>query len=154
MPESMCIQPPLFLNKTAYPPPKSHRRHAMRQDSKQGWGFECVIRPALPRHTHSGPDPTTPPMFLQLPAITPLPPETFTRPLALLEESEFGFDAEENEIEGPVEAVLGIVAGDSTRILGDRLQRYRHCLSRTGHPRASAVQHAWAVRLALPYRRT
>jgi FtsP/CotA-like multicopper oxidase with cupredoxin domain len=100
------------------------------------------------------PDPTTPPMFLQLPAITPLPPETFTRPLALLEEAEFGFDAEENEVEGPVEAVLGTVAADPTRILGDRLQGYRHCLSRTGHPRASAVQHAWAVRLALPYRRT
>jgi len=32
------------------------------------------------------PDPTTPLEFLQLPAITPLPPETVTRPLALLEE--------------------------------------------------------------------
>ena len=32
------------------------------------------------------PDPTTPPLFLQLPAITPLPAPTTTRPLALLEE--------------------------------------------------------------------
>ena len=32
------------------------------------------------------PDPTTPPQFLVLPAITPLPPATVTRPLALMEE--------------------------------------------------------------------
>ena len=48
------------------------------------------------------PDPTTPPMFLQLPAIAPLPAETTTRPLALLEMmSEFH--------DGPAEAVLGNV---------------------------------------------
>jgi FtsP/CotA-like multicopper oxidase with cupredoxin domain len=52
------------------------------------------------------PDPTTPPQFLQLPAITPLPAETRTRPLALLEElSPFFADA-------PAEALLGTVAGD------------------------------------------
>ena len=52
------------------------------------------------------PDPTTPPMFLQLPAITPLPAATVTRPLALLEEmSAFFADA-------PAEAVLGTIAGD------------------------------------------
>ena len=52
------------------------------------------------------PDPTTPPMFLQLPSITPLPPATVTRPLALLEEmSAFFADA-------PAETLLGTVAGD------------------------------------------
>jgi FtsP/CotA-like multicopper oxidase with cupredoxin domain len=52
------------------------------------------------------PDPTTPPMFLQLPAIAPLPAATVTRPLALLEEmSAFFADA-------PVEARLGTIAGD------------------------------------------
>ena len=52
------------------------------------------------------PDPTTPPQFLQLPAIAPLPPATVTRPLALLEEmSAFFADA-------PAETLLGTVAGD------------------------------------------
>ncbi len=52
------------------------------------------------------PDPTTPPRFLQLPAIPLLPPATVTRPLALLEEmSAFFGDA-------PAETLLGIVAGD------------------------------------------
>jgi FtsP/CotA-like multicopper oxidase with cupredoxin domain len=60
------------------------------------------------------PDPTTPPMFLQLPAITPLPPETGTRPLALIEKAGVGFDADGNEVEGPVEALLGTVGPDST----------------------------------------
>ncbi len=51
-------------------------------------------------------DPTTPPQFLQLPAITPLPAPTVTRPLALLEEaSPFFADA-------PAEALLGTVVGD------------------------------------------
>ena len=51
------------------------------------------------------PDPTTPPQFLQLPAITPLPMETVTRPLGLIERmSEFH--------EGPAEAMLGIVDGE------------------------------------------
>jgi FtsP/CotA-like multicopper oxidase with cupredoxin domain len=50
-------------------------------------------------------DASTPPAFLQLPAITPLPPATLTRPLALLEEaSEF--------TDGPAEALLGTVDGD------------------------------------------
>jgi spore coat protein A len=57
-------------------------------------------------------DPTTPPQFLQLPAITLLPVATVTRPLALLEEAGVGFDAGGEEVEGPVEAVLGTVAGD------------------------------------------
>jgi FtsP/CotA-like multicopper oxidase with cupredoxin domain len=53
------------------------------------------------------PDPTTPPQFLVLPAIAPLPAETFTRPLAMLEVAETfeGFD-------GPVEAMLGTVGND------------------------------------------
>ena len=58
------------------------------------------------------PDPTTPPQYLQLPAITPLPSETVVRHLALIEEAGEGFDDEENEVEGPVEALLGTVAGD------------------------------------------
>jgi FtsP/CotA-like multicopper oxidase with cupredoxin domain len=53
-----------------------------------------------------GTDPSTPPQFLQFPAITALPAATFTRPLALLEHGEtipeIGFD-------GPIEATLGVV---------------------------------------------
>jgi FtsP/CotA-like multicopper oxidase with cupredoxin domain len=56
------------------------------------------------------PDPTTPPQFLVLPAITPLTGGT-TRPLALIEKSDVGFDADGNEVEGPVEALLGTVSG-------------------------------------------
>jgi spore coat protein A len=58
------------------------------------------------------PDPTTPTQYLVPPAITPLPPATETRPLALLEEAGIGFDAEGNEVEGPVEALLGTIDGD------------------------------------------
>lgn len=53
-----------------------------------------------------GADRTTPAQFLQLPAIVPLPPETVTRPLALLEEMSMYFD------DAPVAALLGTVAGD------------------------------------------
>jgi FtsP/CotA-like multicopper oxidase with cupredoxin domain len=52
-----------------------------------------------------GGDPTTPPQFLQLPAIRPLPVETATRPLALLEMMSMFHD-------GPAEAVLGMVDAD------------------------------------------
>ena len=45
-------------------------------------------------------DPTTPPMYLQLPAPVPLPAEIRTRPLALLEMMSMFHD-------GPVEAMLG-----------------------------------------------
>ncbi|MGE5252157.1 MAG: multicopper oxidase family protein [Bacteroidota bacterium] len=48
------------------------------------------------------PDPTTPPQFLQLPAVTPLPAETLTRPLALVEMMSMYWD-------GPAEAMLGNV---------------------------------------------
>src|SRR5690606_29568444 len=51
-------------------------------------------------------DDSTPPQFLQLPPIAPLPPETATRPLALLEGMSEHFD------DAPVAAFLGTVAGD------------------------------------------
>jgi FtsP/CotA-like multicopper oxidase with cupredoxin domain len=54
-------------------------------------------------------DPTTPPRYLQLPAITPLPAPVRTRPLALIERMGMGEDADDEELEGPVEALLGIV---------------------------------------------
>ena len=53
------------------------------------------------------PDPTTPPQFLVLPPITPLPPATVTRRLALLEELSRFFD------DTPVETELGIVSWGS-----------------------------------------
>jgi FtsP/CotA-like multicopper oxidase with cupredoxin domain len=52
-------------------------------------------------------------MFLQLPAIVPLPPETVTRRLALIEQMGMGHDADGNEVEGPLEALLGTVGPDS-----------------------------------------
>jgi FtsP/CotA-like multicopper oxidase with cupredoxin domain len=48
------------------------------------------------------PDPTTPPQFLQLPAIAPLPVPVTTRPLALIEMMSMYHD-------GPSEALLGTV---------------------------------------------
>jgi hypothetical protein len=48
-------------------------------------------------------------MFLQLPAITPLPVASNTRPLALLEEMSTVFD-------GPAEAVLGNVDDTGTPV--------------------------------------
>ena len=58
----------------------------------------------------SAPDPTTPPGFLVLPPLTPLPPETRSRPLALIEKMGMGYDANGTPVEGPVEALLGEVA--------------------------------------------
>ena len=57
----------------------------------------------------AAPDPTTPPQFLVLPPITPLPPETLRRPLALIERMGMGHDANGEPVEGPVEALLGEV---------------------------------------------
>jgi FtsP/CotA-like multicopper oxidase with cupredoxin domain len=57
-------------------------------------------------------DESTPPQFLELPTITPLPAETVTRPLALIEKMGMGHDADGNEVEGPVEALLGNVVDD------------------------------------------
>jgi FtsP/CotA-like multicopper oxidase with cupredoxin domain len=54
-------------------------------------------------------DPTTPPQYLVLPTLTRLTGETKTRPLALIEKAGFGFDEDGTEVEGPIEALLGIV---------------------------------------------
>jgi FtsP/CotA-like multicopper oxidase with cupredoxin domain len=51
------------------------------------------------------PDPTTPAPFLQLPPVTPLPPATATRPLALLEEMSMDVP------DAPAETLLGTVSG-------------------------------------------
>jgi spore coat protein A len=73
-----------------------------------GQVLQLRVRPAV------GADPTTPPQFLQLPAITPLPPETVTRPLALIESMGEGHDADGEMVEGPVAALLGTVEGGVT----------------------------------------
>jgi spore coat protein A len=57
-----------------------------------------------------GADPTTPPDFLTLPAPAPLPTAVRRRPLALLEKTGTGLDADGDEVEGPVEAQLGTVS--------------------------------------------
>jgi FtsP/CotA-like multicopper oxidase with cupredoxin domain len=57
------------------------------------------------------PDPTTPPQFLVLPAVLPLPIETVTRPLALIEKMGMGYDANGVMVDGPIEALLGSVVG-------------------------------------------
>ena len=57
------------------------------------------VKPAI------APDPTTPPQFLTLPAIAPLPAPSITRPLALMEMMSDDWD-------GPAEAMLGNVDGD------------------------------------------
>jgi FtsP/CotA-like multicopper oxidase with cupredoxin domain len=54
----------------------------------------------------TGYDATTPPQFLQLPTITPLPAPTVVRRLALLEEMSMYFE------DAPAEALLGTVAGN------------------------------------------
>ena len=56
-----------------------------------------------------GPDRTTPPQWLRLPELSPLPAGNRTRRLALIERAGIGFDAEGNKVEGPVEALLGTV---------------------------------------------
>jgi spore coat protein A, manganese oxidase len=57
-----------------------------------------------------GIDDSTPPQFVQLPAIARLPAQTVTRQLALIEKSGEGADEQGEETEGPVEALLGTVA--------------------------------------------
>jgi spore coat protein A len=59
-----------------------------------------------------GPDPTTPPRWLRLPTPAPLPPEVRTRRLALIERGGSGRDSDGKKVEGPVEAVLGIITND------------------------------------------
>ncbi len=56
-----------------------------------------------------GRDRSTPPAFLQLPALQPLPAPAVTRRLALIEMMGMGYDAGGEEVEGPVEALLGTV---------------------------------------------
>ncbi|WP_454777691.1 multicopper oxidase family protein [Georgenia muralis] len=56
-----------------------------------------------------GPDPTTPPRYLRLPAATPLPDADRTRGLALIEMMGMGTDTAGEMVEGPVEALLGTV---------------------------------------------
>jgi spore coat protein A, manganese oxidase len=70
-----------------------------------GQVMEFRVVPAI------APDPTTPPMFLQLPAVLPLPPESIVRPLALIEKMGMGYDEDGNMLDGPTEAVLGRVVG-------------------------------------------
>jgi FtsP/CotA-like multicopper oxidase with cupredoxin domain len=59
-------------------------------------------------------DPTTPPRFLQLPAIVPLPPQSVTRPLALIEKMGMSTTPDPADpdafLEGPLEALLGTAA--------------------------------------------
>jgi len=68
-----------------------------------GQVMEFRVGPAV------APDPTTPPQFLVLPAIAPLPAETNTRPLALIEMMS-------NVHDGPSEAVLGNVDGNGNAV--------------------------------------
>ena len=56
-----------------------------------------------------GADATTPPQFLVLPPVTPLPAATVTRKLALIEQAGTGVDENGEAVEGPVEALLGNV---------------------------------------------
>ena len=58
-------------------------------------------------------DDTTPPRFLALPAIAPLPTPTVTRMLALIEMAGEGVDSGGEPVEGPVEALLGSVGPDA-----------------------------------------
>lgn len=54
-------------------------------------------------------DKTTPPQFLQLPAIPKSAEATVTRRVALIEQMGMGVGADGEELEGPAEAALGIV---------------------------------------------
>jgi spore coat protein A len=54
-------------------------------------------------------DPTTPPRFMRLPAITPLPAPVRTRPLGLIEKGGMGVNYEGEDVEGPIEAILGTI---------------------------------------------
>ena len=57
----------------------------------------------------TGVDASTPAQFLKLPAIKQMPKATMVRNLALIEEMGEGRDAKGEEVEGPLEAALGIV---------------------------------------------
>ncbi|HAM71253.1 MAG TPA: bilirubin oxidase [Verrucomicrobiales bacterium] len=57
-------------------------------------------------------DTSTPPQYLGLPSITPLPAHTVVRPVVIMEMSGAGWDASGAPVEGPVAGMLGTV--DST----------------------------------------
>ena len=65
-----------------------------------GQVLQFRVRPA------GGADDSTPPRFLVLPPLAPLPAATVTRPLALIEEASAYFE------DSPAEALLGTVAGN------------------------------------------
>jgi spore coat protein A, manganese oxidase len=64
-----------------------------------------------------GRDRTTPPQFLVLPSVAPLPPATTTRALALLEEMSMDFE------DAPAETLLGTVDGDPNLAPGTWVKR-------------------------------
>jgi FtsP/CotA-like multicopper oxidase with cupredoxin domain len=76
---------------------------AVADSSTTGQVMQFRVVPA------SAADDSTPPRFLQLPAISPLPAATLTRQLALIEEASEGEDEEGDKFEGPVEALLGTI---------------------------------------------
>jgi FtsP/CotA-like multicopper oxidase with cupredoxin domain len=63
-------------------------------------------------------DASTPPRFLRLPAIAPIPDAIRTRPLALMEMTGTGFDPDGAIVEGPVAAMLGSVVDGSPEMKG------------------------------------
>jgi spore coat protein A len=75
-----------------------------------GQVMEFRVGPALAA------DPSTPPPFLVLPAIVPLPAESVTRPLALIEKMGEGYDSAGDEVEGPLEALLGTVDAEGVPV--------------------------------------
>jgi FtsP/CotA-like multicopper oxidase with cupredoxin domain len=86
----------------------------------------------------TAPDPTTPPRFLQLPTITPLPVETITRRLALIEAAGFGTDedGDGNEVEGPLEALLGVVNRDG-------IPQHRHWMDEVSENPGVGATEVW-----------
>jgi FtsP/CotA-like multicopper oxidase with cupredoxin domain len=80
-----------------------------------------------------GVDPSTPPRYLELPAIAPLPAATVTRQLAMLEAMSMYFD------DSPAEAMLGTVAGDPNNAAGGwTAHEWMHPV--TENPAAGAVE--------------
>ncbi|HET9215954.1 MAG TPA: multicopper oxidase [Terriglobia bacterium] len=84
-----------------------------------------------------GHDTSTPAEFLELPSITPLPAETVTRPVALIEEMSAFFD------DAPSEALLGKIDGDPSIAPGVWLSRMWEDTV-TENPEAGAVE-VWEI---------
>jgi spore coat protein A len=74
---------------------------SMADDETTGQLLQFRVVPAVAA------DPTTPPRFLRLPEIEPLPRPVRIRPLALIEKAGMGHDGAGAPVEGPVAAVLG-----------------------------------------------